>query len=334
MRKKELVFLIMKWNLHQVGPLQVQIQEAVRMNHSRILVFFLSICLAGGLTAQEQGPRTVSIPDFEANGITAEEAATLTQRFRSELDRTGTFTGIPFSQIDGLLNEEKLAAPTSLSGKDLKMIGEALGVELMLVGSIGKLGATYTIDLRVFDVASAVLIGSYSLDHKGEIDGLLTKFTLLAADVASGGNPKTVAIENQQKPFEQVPPQPPQGSQLDKSPLAIRLRAVSDADADFNQKRWLGYGGTAGCLTEMIAPPLGRLLGTIGIVVGARLAKSDLPPERITQLDNYDAANQALYLKTYQKEMKRLRRKTGGQASIGGCCVGLMILASLSAAGT
>ena len=52
-------------------------------------------------------------------------------------------------------------------------IGQLLGVQAMIAGDIGKVGQTYTLDLRMVDVSTGKIIKTHNEDYKGEIDGLL-----------------------------------------------------------------------------------------------------------------------------------------------------------------
>ncbi|UCH09297.1 MAG: hypothetical protein JSU61_08630 [Fidelibacterota bacterium] len=54
-------------------------------------------------------------------------------------------------------------------------IGQLLGVTTMVAVSIGRVGSTYSIDIRTIDVQTGAIIQSFTHDYQGRIDGLLVK---------------------------------------------------------------------------------------------------------------------------------------------------------------
>jgi hypothetical protein len=51
-------------------------------------------------------------------------------------------------------------------------------------GSIGKIGQTYTLDLRIIDVTSGRIIKTVSHDYRGDADGLLNVLDTAAKEIA------------------------------------------------------------------------------------------------------------------------------------------------------
>lgn len=292
---------------------------------NRLPVILILIIFCSALIAEDRVPQSIAVLEFEAKGVSKVEASTLTDRLRSELVRSKAFTHIERSKIDQVLEEQAFQVSGPMSDETLVEIGELLGAELVVVGSIGKLGSTYTIDLRVVEVASAEIIGSYFKDHRGEIDGLLTKFTFLAAEIAEGGA-ETVSLENLDEPEPTNKPELPDREEL--SAEAIRLTARQHAQIDFDQRKWMGFSGATGCVTGAINPALG-LLGIFGSNSIAKIARASVPAERLAEIVSYDLMLQALYEDTYTQELKRIRKQTSTQASFGGCCVGMMVAGSI-----
>ncbi len=54
-------------------------------------------------------------------------------------------------------------------------IGQLLGAQQMLSGSIGKFGTVYTIDMKIIDVETGRVLRTTSYDSEGSINLLLTK---------------------------------------------------------------------------------------------------------------------------------------------------------------
>jgi hypothetical protein len=54
-------------------------------------------------------------------------------------------------------------------------MGQLLGVDAMVIGSVGKVGKTYSVTVRMLDLQTGKIVHSASQYYKGEIDGLLTE---------------------------------------------------------------------------------------------------------------------------------------------------------------
>ena len=84
-------------------------------------------------------------------------------------------------------------------------VGQLLGVSQMIAGDLGKLGSTYTIDLRLIDVESGKILQTKSQDYKGEIDGLLDVMKVIANSFAGKSlTEKKGKKEKKEKPKEET----------------------------------------------------------------------------------------------------------------------------------
>lgn len=155
------------------------------------IILFL-ILQVSALLAQE--PKAVAVLDFQASGgLQTSEVATLTGRFRSILVNTGKFTVLERDKMSDLLKQQNFNLSDNCNSAECAVqIGQLLGVEQMIAGDIGKLGATWTIDLRQIDVETGKIILTKSKDFKGEIDGMLGVMKDIANEFAGL---KTEAVE-------------------------------------------------------------------------------------------------------------------------------------------
>ena len=96
--------------------------------------------------------RTVAILDFEARGINSLEAATLTDRFTSEMVKTRAVRLVERNMVDEILTEQGFQQSGCTSDECAVEVGALLGVQFMISGSIGMLGDTYTIDAKMVSV--------------------------------------------------------------------------------------------------------------------------------------------------------------------------------------
>ncbi len=148
----------------------------------------MALALPGRALAQER-KESIAVLDLDGRGISAIEAATLTDRLRSELVKTGAVTVVERGQMQTILAEQDFQMAGCTSDECAVEIGQMLGVTMMYSGSIGKIGATYTVDVRGVSVETGEIVNTMSRDYRGEIDGLITEIEHLAWDLVGMVHP-------------------------------------------------------------------------------------------------------------------------------------------------
>ena len=118
---------------------------------------------------------TVAVLDFDALGISEVEAAALSNRLRNELFNLGKFSVVERGMMDDVLREQDFQQSGCTSNECLVEVGMLLGAELMIGGSVSKVGRTFTVSARLVDVESGELLMVADFDLVGEIDDVLTK---------------------------------------------------------------------------------------------------------------------------------------------------------------
>jgi TolB-like protein len=135
--------------------------------------------------AQEQQKLRVAILDFtNTGGLSQHETITLGNRLRSMLVKTNAFVVLERGQMDDILSEQGFQQTGCTTTECAVEMGRMLNVQKMISGTIGKLGATYTIDLSLIDVQTAQIEKSFFRDYKGEIDGLLSMMQEISNQMA------------------------------------------------------------------------------------------------------------------------------------------------------
>jgi TolB-like protein len=149
--------------------------------------FFLSVLCCISLAYAQQtsdntkgtgSPKklTVAVTDFDGKGLAEGEPKTLTDAFRSYLINTGGFRVMERGQMDAILKEQGFQSSGACTDQACMVeMGQLLGVDNIIAGSIGKVGVTFSINVRVVSVQTGEIIKSANRFHKGEIDGLLTE---------------------------------------------------------------------------------------------------------------------------------------------------------------
>ncbi len=147
---------------------------------------------SGALRAQDRQLESVAVLDLEGRGISAIEASTLTDRMRTELVKTGAVIVVERGQMQTIMSEQDFQLTGCTSDECAVQIGQILGVTQMYTGSIGKIGSTYTVDVRVIDVETGTIFNSLSRDYRGEVDGLLREIERLSWDLVGLVHPDEI----------------------------------------------------------------------------------------------------------------------------------------------
>ena len=119
----------------------------------RYLPFFI---LGTFLVAQNETRPTVAILDFEGQDISVQEVQTLTERLRTEIGNTNAVRLIERKAIESIMAEQGLAQSGCVTDECAAEVGQLLGVQFMINGSIGKIGDSFTIDVKMFSVETGL----------------------------------------------------------------------------------------------------------------------------------------------------------------------------------
>ncbi len=188
-----------------------------RISPALLLLAPLLLHLPATVRAQEK--ESVAVMDMEGRGISTIEAQTLTDRMRSELVRTGAVTVVERGQMQTILAEQDFQLTGCTSDECAVEIGQLLGVSMMITGSVGKIGSTYTLDLRTIDIATGAIANTMTRDYRGEIDGLIKEIEHISWELVGlvhpddllnqlGGAPSSRTLDDvgQRGPQAQVAP--------------------------------------------------------------------------------------------------------------------------------
>jgi len=145
-----------------------------------MLIFSLPVPAVAQQNVQGSGKLVIAIIDLEGRGISALEAQTLTDRMRSELVSTGAVTIVERGQMAEILDEQGFQQTGCVSSECAVEVGKLLGVSQMATGSIGKIGSSYTIDVRMFAVEDGAIVRSVNRTYSGPIDGLITEIEMIS----------------------------------------------------------------------------------------------------------------------------------------------------------
>ncbi len=135
----------------------------------------------------EKSTKTLAILDLEGQaGVTEQEASTLTQWLQARIINTNVFTVLERGKMQDILNEQGFQVSGCTGGECVVEIGQMLGVEQMIAGSIGKIGDIHTLNVRLFSVQSGEIIRTVSRTYQGSKEGLLGTVEEIAYEICFG----------------------------------------------------------------------------------------------------------------------------------------------------
>ena len=147
----------------------------------RALFAGICVCLlmAQTIPAAETAPIIgLAINDLRGQGVSQSEAAIISDRLRNELVNSNLFSIMERGEMETILKEQGFQQSGACDDNScLVQIGQLLGVQQLVAGSVGKIGNLYTISIRVVDVKTGRIAMSLNVDYKGSIDEVLTKAT-------------------------------------------------------------------------------------------------------------------------------------------------------------
>lgn len=144
-------------------------------------IFLLLILVTTSLFAQFNLDKIpIAILDFDGEGISKQALIALTNQFRGNLVELKSHTILDRGKMSDILKEQGFQLTGCTSSECAVEAGKILNVRKMISGSIGKVGATYTINISLLDVQSSRIEKSYNRTYSGKVDGLLDVFKEIA----------------------------------------------------------------------------------------------------------------------------------------------------------
>jgi TolB-like protein len=161
-----------------------------------MFAFALACAMVTGVPFCQTKKTTVAVIDFNAtSGLNKTEVITLTNRFRVMLVQTNAFSVIERNEMEQILKEQDFILSDNCNTSECAVqVGQLLGAEQMIAGDIGKVGETWTTDLRLIDITTGKIVKTQSGNYEGKIDGLLEIMQEIAFVFAGVKKPAEASI--------------------------------------------------------------------------------------------------------------------------------------------
>lgn len=153
-------------------------------------------CLALALAANNDA-KTLAVMDLDVTeGISEGEAQAIANRLETELNRLDSFTVLERRRMDDILQEQGFQQSGTCDDTQCRVqIGQLLGVDRLVVGSLGKVGNVYSLNAKLLDVQSGTILRSHAIDTQGDLSQVLTQACTPMAQVLATGKAERAEID-------------------------------------------------------------------------------------------------------------------------------------------
>ncbi|NLG17790.1 MAG: DUF2380 domain-containing protein [Fibrobacter sp.] len=177
------------------------------------------------------------------SGVTEGECELITDRLRTELFNTGKVNVMERSQMQEILKEQGFQqSGVCTDDACLVQMGQMLGVQTLVIGSLGKLGSMFMINARAIDVQTAKVVKVVSVDIKGDIEELVSHIPDIANQLVSSEK----AIAQAPVPEKESVAEEPAAEEVQKvepeknpevEPEVTEVKSVSMKNTEKNKNR-------------------------------------------------------------------------------------------------
>ena len=123
-----------------------------------VFTFAVAVCaflFFANFSPAQETRIAAAVLDMEAKeGVSVGLVSTISDYLRTQLVNTNRFDMYTRENMESILKEQQFQLSGCTSQECIVQIGQLLGVRKMFTGSIGKVGATYVINLKIIDMQS------------------------------------------------------------------------------------------------------------------------------------------------------------------------------------
>jgi len=134
------------------------------MNRLWLILFFFS---------QPFSQTTVAVLEFETEGLDNISSGALPSIVRREVRNNKEYRLIDRNMMKAVLDEQGFQQSGCVSSECAVQVGELLGVQKMVTGTISALGSLYLVEIFVLDVGTGLIEKSEMFEHVGKVEELI-----------------------------------------------------------------------------------------------------------------------------------------------------------------
>lgn len=178
-----------------------------------IVLILLLLFITSTAVAQDDGRETVAILDFATSGeIDEAEMRVFVDFMTSHIFGTGRYRVVDRMQRDTLMSEIEFSV-SDLSDEEKRLqLGRQLSADKLIVGSLGRIGDRFLLNMKLVDVISGETLNSSS-ERYNSINDLIDDseqlaLRLMGIDLSEAGTVVTVDPEPETDPQPKPDPDP------------------------------------------------------------------------------------------------------------------------------
>lgn len=169
----------------------------------RLFASACAVVAAIGVANASENKPLVAVAPMSARSIDSASIEVIEDAIASELVKTRKVRVLERAQMSRILAEQGFQQTACDQSNCSVEMGRLLAVNSMLTGSLGRLGNTYSLSLRMVNVETGEVTGSVTESRSGDIDAVLTE--LLPNAVRKLVSPDATATS---RPLPETPPPP------------------------------------------------------------------------------------------------------------------------------
>jgi len=150
--------------------------------------------LTGAVVSVDSSARRIpslAVMPLQGRSLQPDEAEVLCEALTSKLKSLGHAHVIERTQIDKILAEQGFQKSGACDKSDCAVeVGRIAGIDQMVVGSVGKLGNTWSMVVRMVNVQTGEILASAQDTREGQVDVLLRESVPTLASQLLGLGPK------------------------------------------------------------------------------------------------------------------------------------------------
>lgn len=174
------------------------------MKYNVLLVALIMFLTAFSLFSQQEKQRVVVL-SFKPINVDKNLTDAVAEIFITSLVGTNKFSVIERSQLDSIFNEMNLTRSDEFDDSQIVEIGRLARAEIAFVGSVTKLGNTYTVNTRAIQISTgSVILGeranaSSESDITNAIDKIISSFNPEKAAASQRTSEETRKVSEERK---------------------------------------------------------------------------------------------------------------------------------------
>jgi hypothetical protein len=142
-------------------------------------------------------------------GIDPTVGGIITGKIEEPIVASGRYEVLDRSNVDQVLTEKEFQLSSGLvKPEEVRMAGEYLGADLVVAGTVSRVGQTYALSAKMIDVATGKVVAQASAEKEGKIDVLLPLARQVGEQLAARG-PGGQAAGAPERPAEEPAPVAP-----------------------------------------------------------------------------------------------------------------------------